>query len=93
MKEKINIDFRRNILNEMFKSGRFGTIRFYKKDGSERTMNCRIKRVSKELRKSNNKTNKEVMTFWDMTKKGYRSVKLENLISISANNDFIKFTN
>ena len=87
-----NINFRRQIIKQFFENGKIATIQFKKKNGEERIMNCRIKRVKEEVRKNNNKkSSKEIMTFWEISKKQYRSVRLDSIISISGRKEKIYF--
>ena len=87
-----NINFRRQIINKFFENGKIATIHFKKKNGENRVMNCRIKKVKEEFRKSNNKkSSKETMTFWEISKQQYRSVRLDSIISISGRKEKIYF--
>lgn len=64
-------------------NGKFLTVRFTKKDGTTRTMNCRTG-VTKDLRggKSTLDADKFV-TVYDMTKKGYRAIDRDSIISLA----------
>jgi hypothetical protein len=90
--QSCNINFRRQIIKQFFENGKIATIHFKKKNGEERIMNCRIKRVKEEFRKSNNKkSSNETMTFWEISKQQYRSVRLGSIISISGRKEKIYF--
>jgi len=62
-------------------------IKFTKVDGSERTMNCTLMEeyiVPHEKKTDRTKTTKDgVISVWDIDNKGWRSFKVDNLISYS----------
>ena len=67
--------------------GHFITVKFVKKDGSIRTMNCRIG-VTKYLHGGEykaGKTHPELIPVYDMVAKGYRSINTEKVLEIHAN--------
>jgi hypothetical protein len=60
---------------------KFFTATFIKKDGSLRTMNCRLG-VKKHLKGGEKKYNTEIynyLTVYDMQKKGYRTININTL--------------
>ena len=90
--QSCNINFRRQIVNKFFENGKIATIHFKKKNGEERILNCRVKRVKQQDRKNNNKkVSNETMTFWEISKQQYRSVRLNSIISISGRKEKIYF--
>ena len=90
--QSCNINFRRQIIKQFFENGKIATIHFKKKNGEERIMNCRIKRIKEEFRKGNNKkSSNEIMTFWEISKQQYRSVRLDSIISIKGRKEKIYF--
>ena len=66
--------------------GKFLTVNFVKKDGSIRKMNCRTG-VTKDLRggQSTLDADKFVIVY-DMTKKGYRAIDRDAIISVAMEN-------
>ena len=67
-------------------SGKFFTVVFIKKDGSTRTMNCRLG-VTKHLKGGVSNLNpKQYLTVYDVQSKGYRAINLETIISVSCGN-------
>lgn len=63
--------------------GKFVTVVFYKKDGSIRSMNCRLG-VTKHLKGGTCTLDKEkFLIVYDMVKKGYRSIDKESIVSVS----------
>lgn len=65
-------------------NGQFFTVVFVKKDGTERTMNCRIG-VTKHLKGGTSTLNPEqYLTVYDMKSEGYRAVNLSTIVSITC---------
>jgi hypothetical protein len=63
--------------------GKFINVVFYKKDGSLRTMNCRLG-VTKHLKGGSSTLDKEkFLIVYDMIKKGYRAIDKESIVSVS----------
>lgn len=73
-------------------NGRVFGATFVKKDGTVRTINCRLG-VTKHLRggvsTTAHKTN--LITVYDMASKGYRTINLDTLISAHVDGATIKF--
>ena len=64
--------------------GKFINVVFYKKDGSLRTMNCRLG-VTKHLKGGTTTLDKEkFIIVYDMVKKGYRAIDKESIVSVSV---------
>lgn len=61
------------------------TVKFRKKDGTLRTMNCRldVKKHLKGGKKLYNKSN--LVTVYDLKANGYRTINLDTLQEIKAN--------
>ena len=70
-------------------NGRFFTVDYLKKDGSENTINGRtgvIKYLKGGTRTNNNV---EALIMYDLKKKGYRTVNLDTIKGIRCNNMII----
>lgn len=67
--------------------GKIFAATFTKKDGSHRLMNARLKKyISKTGRKAPYKAeNYDLIPIYDMKAKGWRSLNLKNLITLSIN--------
>lgn len=65
---------------------KFFTVTFTKKDGTLRTMNCRlgVKKHLKGGQKSYNDDNFNYVTVYDLVKGGYRTVNLDTIKSVKA---------
>ena len=64
--------------------GKFINVVFYKKDGSLRTMNCRLG-VTKHLKGGVSTLDKEkFIIVYDMVKKGYRAIDKDSIVSVSV---------
>ena len=65
--------------------GKFVTVVFYKKDGSIRSMNCRLG-VTKHLKGGECTLDRsKFLIVYDMVKKGYRAIDKESIVSVSVN--------
>lgn len=65
--------------------GKFLTVVFYKKDGSIRSMNCRLG-VTKHLKGGECTLDRsKFLIVYDMVKKGYRAIDRESIVSVSVN--------
>lgn len=65
--------------------GKFLTVVFYKKDGSIRSMNCRLG-VTKHLKGGECTLDRsKFLIVYDMVKKGYRAIDKESIVSVSVN--------
>ena len=63
--------------------GKFLTVVFYKKDGSIRSMNCRLG-VTKHLKGGECTLDRsKFLIVYDMVKKGYRAIDKESIVSVS----------
>lgn len=63
--------------------GKFLTVVFYKKDGSIRSMNCRLG-VTKHLKGGECTLDRsKFLIVYDMLKKGYRAIDKDSIISVS----------
>ena len=76
----------------MSSKGRFMTVKFLKKDMSERLMTCRLG-VKKDLVGGENtvKHIAKYVTVWDSRKKEYRNVNLETVSFIHVNKKSVEF--
>lgn len=64
--------------------GHFLTVRFVKKDGSVRTMHCRLG-VKKHLKGGTSTLNPEqFLTVWDLNAKGYRAINRDTVLSVTV---------
>jgi len=64
--------------------GKFINVVFYKKDGTLRTMNCRLG-VTKHLKGGQCTLDKEkFLIVYDMIKKGYRAIDKDSIVSVSV---------
>ena len=64
--------------------GKFFTVVFIKKDGSTRSMNCRLG-VTKHLKGGLSNLNPEqYLTVYDVQSKGYRAVNLSTIVSVTC---------
>ena len=64
--------------------GKFFTVVFVKKDGTTRTMNCRLG-VTKHLKGGVSTLNAEqYLTVYDMKSEGYRAVNLATIVSVTC---------
>ena len=73
-----------NIINSQ--GGKFHTVTFMKKDNTLRKMNCR-KGVTKHLKGGSlkyNRAEKGLIGTYDVVAKGYRSINVNTIVSISA---------
>jgi len=65
-------------------NGKFITVAFYKKDGTLRTMNCRLG-VTKHLKGGECTVDREkYIIVYDMQSKGYRSINRDTIESVSC---------
>ena len=70
-------------------NGKFVTVTFIKKDGSERKMNCRIG-VKKHLRGGACTVNTDkYLIVYDVQSKGYRSIDKDAIIALSINGESV----
>jgi len=93
---KIAKDQIQSTLDLVFKNGKFATVKFIKKDGSERDMTCR-KGVKCKLSggKSTTAHKPNLVTVYDVnaidyktkTKGAYRCINKDTLISIKGNKE------
>jgi hypothetical protein len=64
-------------------NGKFVTLSFIKKDGTQRTMNCRMG-VTKALKGGVCTVNlDQYVVVYDMAKKAYRSINKDTIVSVS----------
>jgi len=64
--------------------GKFFTVVFIKKDGTTRTMNCRLG-VTKHLKGGLSNLNPEkYLTVYDVQSEGYRAVNLSTIVSVTC---------
>ena len=64
--------------------GRFFTVVFIKKDGTTRSMNCRLG-VTKNLKGGLSTLNPgQYLTVYDVQAEGYRAVNLSTIVSVSC---------
>ena len=64
--------------------GKFFTVVFIKKDGSTRSMNCRLG-VTKHLKGGLSTLNPEqYLTVYDVQSEGYRAVNLSTIVSVTC---------
>jgi hypothetical protein len=64
--------------------GKFFTVRFVKKDGTVRTMHCRLG-VTKYSKGGDNHLNPaQFLTVWDLHSKGYRAVNKDTILSVTV---------
>lgn len=77
----------REELLEVIGDGKFCTVHFTKRsNGEKRSMNCRlaVKKYLKGGQKSFDDGDKNLVTVFDVVKKGYRSIPCENIYKVSA---------
>lgn len=63
------------------------TVVFVKNDGSERVLNCTLKPdllPEQTASTSTRKTNTDVLSVWDLENSGWRSFRLESIITFSV---------
>lgn len=63
------------------------TVVFVKNDGSERVLNCTLKPdllPEQTASTSTRKTNPDVLSVWDLENSGWRSFRLESIITFSV---------
>jgi hypothetical protein len=71
----------------MATNGKLFTVEFVKRDGSLRTMNCRLN-VTKHLKGGKpayDAFSKALLHVYDMVSKGYRTVNLETVFKLRSN--------
>lgn len=81
------------IIKAVSNNGKIFTVRFVKKDGQERVMNCR-KGVVKHLTgtgKDYKQPPPHLVTVWDLQVKGYRKINLNTLLQVRGNGQVINF--
>ena len=80
--------YKKLVVEKALSSGKIATITFIKKDGSERTINCK-KFVRKGISDPNNPKVSTVshidkyMPVFDLQKNGYRNVNLETVLAVN----------
>ena len=80
----------KNELNEMLRSGKV-EVSFIKKDGSGRVMNCTL--LEKFLppmmgdTETTTKDNPDVLAVWDIDNSGWRSFRINSIVSVKVIND------
>ena len=73
----------------MSTNGRIFSVKFIKKDGSERFMNCRLG-VTKHLKGGQCTLDKEkFIIVYDLVKKGYRAIDKETILSVTIDGETI----
>jgi hypothetical protein len=73
-------------------NGRFMTVKFMKKDGSERVMTCRLGVKTPLVGGENTvKHIAKYITVWDSKKKEYRNINLETVQFIHVNKQHVEF--
>lgn len=74
----------KNKLVEIIRSGSIVTVNYKKEDGSSRKVNCRmgVKAYLKGGEKPYKDANYGIITVFDLKNKGYRSLKIDNIISV-----------
>ena len=80
------------VLDKVSKNGKIFGVKFIKKNGQERIMNCR-KGVKKYLRGGESTTAHldNIVTVYSINDKGYRNINLDTLMSISSGGQEYKF--
>ena len=81
------------IVKAVSQNGKIFTVKFIKKDGSHRVMNCR-KGVTKHLTgpgKDYKPAPNHLVTVWDLQCKGYRKINLNTLLQVRGNGQVINF--
>jgi len=76
----------------LLKSGIVG-VKFTKTDGTERTMKCTLLEgyIDKYERKTEDrekKVNEDVISVWDVEKKGWRAFRYDSLLEVHVAGDF-----
>lgn len=72
---------------------KFFTAKFIKKNGEQRTMNCRLG-VAKDIKGTGKRFNDDdhnLITVYDLHKKGYRTIPVDRLLELKAKGVVIKF--
>jgi hypothetical protein len=64
--------------------GKFFTVRFIKKDGSVRTMHCRLGVTKHSKGGDNHLDPAQFLTVWDLHSKGYRAVNKDTILSVTV---------
>jgi hypothetical protein len=81
-------------LRKLVGTGRFATVVFTTDKGVRRTLNGRTG-VTKDLKGTGKKFDadaKGLLVIWDRNKKAYRSIRAENVISVSADKSKLAVT-
>ena len=85
---RVNIKISRDEIGGIIKSaaGRFETVTFEKKDGTKRKMNGRLG-VHRYLKggKSTQAGHKNLMSFYDIQARGYRTINLDTVLEVTVN--------
>ena len=83
------------IIKAVSSKGKIFTVKFIKKDGKERVMNCRKGVVKHLTNPSGSKDYKpappHLVTVWDLQVKGYRKINLNTLLQVRGNGQVINF--
>lgn len=82
------------VLRKLVGTGRFATVTFNTDDGRRRVLNGRTG-VTKGLKGGGRKfdaNKKGLLVIWDRNKKAYRSIRAENVVSISADKSKLAVT-
>lgn len=64
--------------------GKFFTVRFVKKDGTVRTMHCRLGVTKHSKGGENHLSPAQFLTVWDLNAKGYRAVNKDTILSVTV---------
>jgi hypothetical protein len=64
--------------------GKFFTVRFITKDGTVRTMHCRLGVTKHSKGGENNLSPAQFLTVWDLNSKGYRAVNKDTILSVTV---------
>lgn len=79
-------------INKVGANGRVFGVKFVKKDGTDRTMNCRLG-VKKHLKGGSNTTShiNKYLTVYSINDKNYRNVNMETVTSVSGCGEVFNF--
>lgn len=78
---------------EECKDGKIFSVKFIKKDGSIRVMNCRLNTTKGKNGKgmNYNPIEKSLLPVYDMTNKGYRMVNIRTILSLTIKGNHYTF--
>lgn len=78
-------DIAAQAIDSVADGGKIFTVKFLKKDGSERVMNCRLG-VVKHLKGGEKTLTPNYICVYDMQAQGYRSINPDTVISVNGVN-------